>query len=715
MIFLKQSTASQAVLLGPFVDETDGKTAETGLTIANTDIRLSKTGGNMAAKNSGGGTHDEAGWYTATLDATDTNTVGTLQISVHVSGALPVWLDVHVLEEAIYDSLIGSGDVLDVNVTQWTSNAVAATSQNGVPEVDVTYWTGTATTLSSSSTKPEVDIASIHDGATSASNLELQYDGTTGLTGDLFPATQLSISGIGSGSSGAVNIKASEDNSGGAIIDGITIVGTPTGDYNNIHADTGGATILSVAHAGNDIDIVIGYDVGGARQGSSVDVVVNVNGNADSMTVEAYDHVGAGWDVIGIINGTGGSSYVTKNLPLYSEHTGTSGGELGKVYIRFDNNSTTPNLLEIDRCSVSAVSTATSTGYVGGAYWVSDSGTAGTEFNTNGTANNPCDWASFITMNGTNALNRVHVANGSTVTLSATIANATLFGEGTWTLALGGQSIEGLAVIGANVTGIGTATSTPPKWTQCRIGAVTLPPSDFECCGFGHNSGAFVAGSAGAYDLHQCKSLVPGTGSPGLTFTGNGSSTTIGNRKWGGGITLTLDADCTLSQHTLGGGGCTITTGGANCEIRGIARSLDITLGTSGTELVQFVGTTGPIDISGSATSAVVNLHGHSTSLTDVSSGSTVTDYTQSRANINTEVLDVLTVDTFAEPAQGTPAATTTILGRLQYLYKAWRNKSDQDSTTYQLYNDDASTVDHKATISDSAGTATKGEVATGP
>lgn len=109
MLFLKQSTASQALKLGPFVDDTDGKTAETGLTVSASDIRLSKNGGSYAAKNSGGGTHDENGWYGITLDATDTNTVGTLQISCHKSGALPVFMEVHVLEEVVYERLFASG------------------------------------------------------------------------------------------------------------------------------------------------------------------------------------------------------------------------------------------------------------------------------------------------------------------------------------------------------------------------------------------------------------------------------------------------------------------------------------------------------------------------------------------------------------------------------------------------------------------------------
>ena len=115
-MFLKQSTASQEVVIGPFLDEDDGKTAETGLTISNTDIRLSKAGANIVAKKSGGGTHDELGFYQITLDATDTNTVGELLIAVHESGALPVFKYCYVLEEAIYDALFAaSASAFDSN------------------------------------------------------------------------------------------------------------------------------------------------------------------------------------------------------------------------------------------------------------------------------------------------------------------------------------------------------------------------------------------------------------------------------------------------------------------------------------------------------------------------------------------------------------------------------------------------------------------------
>lgn len=87
----------------------------------------------------------------------------------------------------------------------------------------------------------------------------------------------------------------------------------------------------------------------------------------------------------------------------------------------------------------------------------------------------------------------------------------------------------------------------------------------------------------------------------------------------------------------------------------------------------------------------------------------------QAKADVNAEVVDALNVDTYAEIGQETPAATQTIRKMLAYLYKAWRNKSDQTATLYQLYGDDAATVHQKATVSDDATTFTKGEIATGP
>lgn len=129
-IYLKQSTASQEIPLGYFLDSTDGDTAEDGLTIANTDIKIWKTGATtLADKNSGGATHIAGGIYYAVLDATDTNTLGPLIIFCHPTGALAVRVECVVLAANVYDSLIGATDRLQTDVREFGDVNLALTTQ----------------------------------------------------------------------------------------------------------------------------------------------------------------------------------------------------------------------------------------------------------------------------------------------------------------------------------------------------------------------------------------------------------------------------------------------------------------------------------------------------------------------------------------------------------------------------------------------------------
>jgi len=112
--WLKQSTAVD-IALGPFVDSTDGFTAETALTLSQADIRLKKNAGAWAQKNDAtSATHEENGWYECELDATDTNTLGLLIVAVNETGALPVWREFMVVPANVYDSLVSAVDWLDV-------------------------------------------------------------------------------------------------------------------------------------------------------------------------------------------------------------------------------------------------------------------------------------------------------------------------------------------------------------------------------------------------------------------------------------------------------------------------------------------------------------------------------------------------------------------------------------------------------------------------
>jgi hypothetical protein len=122
---LKQSTAVTPKV-GPFLDSTDGITAETGLTLSQSDCLISKNHGAFAAKNdASSATHDSSGWYGVPLNTTDTGTLGPLKISIQESGACPVWDEWLVVPANIYDSFASSGDLLQVDVQQIQGSATA--------------------------------------------------------------------------------------------------------------------------------------------------------------------------------------------------------------------------------------------------------------------------------------------------------------------------------------------------------------------------------------------------------------------------------------------------------------------------------------------------------------------------------------------------------------------------------------------------------------
>lgn len=167
-VILRQSTAVD-ILIGPFVDEDDGKTLEESLTISQGDVMLSKNGQALAQKNDNTAcAFDDFGCYNCELDATDTNTVGELTVVVFEDGALPFRRDYMVVEEAVYDALFAGSatGLLPANVTQWLGQAVAAVTVNGVPEVDVTHFGGSAGTFSSG--RPEANVNAIANGAITA-------------------------------------------------------------------------------------------------------------------------------------------------------------------------------------------------------------------------------------------------------------------------------------------------------------------------------------------------------------------------------------------------------------------------------------------------------------------------------------------------------------------------------------------------------------------
>ena len=90
---------------------------------------------------------------------------------------------------------------------------------------------------------------------------------------------------------------------------------------------------------------------------------------------------------------------------------------------------------------------------------------------------------------------------------------------------------------------------------------------------------------------------------------------------------------------------------------------------------------------------------------------------TEAKQDIIDGVVDAILAmldDARAEPGQGAPAVNPDAMTKIDYLYKAWRNKTTSDSDSIDLYNDAGAVVDQKSTISDDGSTFTRGEMGTG-
>jgi hypothetical protein len=115
MLELKQST-SVNVLIGPAIDITDVTIPLTGLTIHPADIHLSKNGSALADKSEASNcTQDGQGYYICSLNTTDTNTLGRLQLVVVEATAFPIYAEYMVVTANYYDTKY-STDYFDVNV-----------------------------------------------------------------------------------------------------------------------------------------------------------------------------------------------------------------------------------------------------------------------------------------------------------------------------------------------------------------------------------------------------------------------------------------------------------------------------------------------------------------------------------------------------------------------------------------------------------------------
>lgn len=151
-LWLRQLTVASASV-GPFISNADFKTASTSLTIAQADVQLSKNGAAYAQKNgSATAPHQQNGFYVVTLDGTDTNTLGTLRLTVSLSTNLHVWQDYQVISPGVYDALVTASNSLAVDAVEFASQSTitdALVNNSAVFKISSNVWATGSRTLSS--------------------------------------------------------------------------------------------------------------------------------------------------------------------------------------------------------------------------------------------------------------------------------------------------------------------------------------------------------------------------------------------------------------------------------------------------------------------------------------------------------------------------------------------------------------------------------------
>jgi hypothetical protein len=370
------------------------------------------------------------------------------------------------------------------------------------------------------------DIIKISGNTPAADNLELQYDGVNGLSGDLFPSTQAQLSNIAN-TGAAINKPAS----GGTLN-----TGTQTGDYTDTKALDLSYNVISPAAGVFSKDY--NFNIGGTGVPVSVTFVGRLfdpPSTTDSIVIQAYDWVGLTWSQIGILDGVNSTVDSPKTMILFANHVGT-GINSGEVNIRFLASgiaADTDLYIDLLYCSYSVVSS--STGYANGSIWIDTlNGVAGIVRNVNGTADNPSlTVIDALTLSGIVNLTRFQIASGSIIGLIADSIGFVGIGE-QWFLNLNGFITTAATAIGAIVNGAVNDATVGGQFIDCRLQTCSISTSQIIRCAI---EDVLTLLSAGTYIFDNCYSAVPGSGSPVMDYNGVGVKA-VNMRHYSGGIEI---------------------------------------------------------------------------------------------------------------------------------------------------------------------------------
>lgn len=289
---IKLSTAVD-VVIGAFVDDTDGKTPETALTITQASCLLIKNAGTPAQKSeTTSATHLGGGHYKVPLNATDTGTLGRLRLYVNAAGALPAWEDFMVMSAAAYDFEFGS-TALPVNVTAMAANVVTATAIN----------TGAITSAKFAASA--IDATAIATGAITstkfaASAINAAAIATGAITNTKFAAGAIDAAAIATDAIGAAELAAD------AVVEIGTGVWATTTRILTANTNLNDPTAAVIADAVWD-EARAGHVVAGSYGEGVTSVQGNVTGSVASVSGNVSGSVGSVVGAVGSVTGAVGS------------------------------------------------------------------------------------------------------------------------------------------------------------------------------------------------------------------------------------------------------------------------------------------------------------------------------------------------------------------------------------------------------------------------
>jgi hypothetical protein len=621
--FLKVNTAA-TLKAGPFVDNTDGYTPETALTLNQADTRLSKNGGDFAQKNNAtSAAHDEIGYYDVYVDTADVNTEGQLAVAFNKAGALPVIQEYAVLGEGAWDSMFGASDgkvAMPVDVVSMNNSTAAANNHQ----------------------------AAAANLAAAAAN----YSATRGLAGTALPA-------------------AAADGAGGL----------PISDAGGLDLDT---------QIGTDIDAIL----------------------TDTNELQTDDIPGTLATIAG---------YLDTEIAAILEDTGTT---LPATLTTLQDKLLAYAQLLARKDAAIATDRATELGEIN-----NDEASGGGAFD------NTSDSQEAIRDKQTDIETDTGEIGAAGAGLTALPWNAA------WDAEVQSECADAL-----------TAYDPPTKTEMDTMqGVLTDEHNNTQSAIAGLNDPAASAIADAVWEEATADHGNGGTTGLALASAGNGSNAAdIADAVWEEAIADHNNADTFGSVTQAAGSGANsadiadavwneaaadhVTAG----NFGKVLQDANNSAANANTNAAQAATNANNAKASadtanttaGNVETAVGALNDLSAAQAEVACNNSIAAYdpptkaeldsavsplsTLDAANVNAEIVDALNVDTYAEPGQGAPAANTSLVNKLGYLYKSWRNKKIQDANNFNLYNDAGDTVDQKATVSSDNNNTTFGEIGTG-